>query len=400
MIIIDGYRSLLKATTLDISDSDKVLLPSGKPAKIDDRELVIPSREWLKKNEWKEVYPYHPLCEDPLMGMSPTMQFTNLAIRNALSIKFSALIRDILMVIVDKDLQKQVKDASANEIMAVFAEAKKTSLASWSAVSKTFNKNQYFANVIINRNVVVDDKVVLRKGTVRVPILDNEDESTLLGVSIPKVHVAGIQALTHKLLEGVETNFESNAPRPYFDVLLQFFKAMAGRYNEILTMFGDVIDSGFIDLDWLEHFEDQERVAKMIPKLPGNAGVRIADGKRGTGNDTDSEINPMENLVVPGTSARDEEDRPPWEESRRPQDRSPKSGGASISDMLRGDDRDDRGRRDDRESRRGDRRRNDRGGRGRDSGRGRDRYERDDRGRGRDSRRRDDRSRGFSIHDM
>ncbi len=414
MNAIEFYTALLESLGLTVSEGGVVLRP-GKtetPLEINGKTVVLPTKFYLDQNEWSEVHPFHPLCEDALMGQSETLHLLNAVMRISLSTRYAALIKDILTVSTTKELQQQVADPSVNEITMVFPDVKGGAIKSWTSVYKMFNKNQYFSSLYINRNMEVDGKLYQRVGVPNFPILEENDEATLLGVAITKKDTAGIRALVGKIVEPIPKEFCSSASLPYFDTIIQYYIAMITRYNEIVTMYGAVIKSPLVPTDWIETFEDIEKIRKRIPRLPGNAGVRIdTEGKRNAGLEIDDD-DAFENLKVPAKRKRvdEETDTPPWEDEpetkrERVVDRKAKAKkGGSILNVLHDDE-------DDEEERRGSRRgrdRDDRRSRGRDRDRGSRSRDRDRSSRGRDDRRsssrrdrndRDDR-RGFSISDL
>lgn len=400
MNVIEFYQSLLESMGLIVSEAGHVLRPTKDqdPLQIDGKDVVLPNKFYLSQNDWSDVHPFHPLCEDALMGQSPTFHLLNSVMRIAISQKYAALIRDVLTVATTKELQQQIKDPSANEITTGFPDAKPGAIASWKKVYATFQANQFFAGLYISRNQEVNGTQYQRVGTVRYPILEDDSVKGLLGADITKKDTGGIRALVGKIVEPIPNEFCSNSSVPYFDTLMQYYIAMVTRYNQLVEMFGDVVTSKPISTDWMEGYENLEKLRKRIPKLPGNAGVRVdAEEKRNKGVEVEDD-DAFANVKVPATSRRteeDDDDTPPWEE--RPQDRrhKPKTGG-SILDMTHRRDDDDED--DDRYSRRRGRdsrrdRRDDRRSSRRDDRRD-DRRSRRDRGS-----RRDDRRSGGSVRD-
>lgn len=396
MNVIDFYQSLLESMGLIVSEAGHVLRPSKDqdPLQIEGKDVVLPNKFYLNQNDWSDVHPFHPLCEDALMGQSPTFHLLNSIVRISISQRYAALIKDILKVATTKELQQQIKDPSANEITMVFPDVKSGAIKSWSSVYATFQKNQFFAGLYITRNQEIEGQQYQRVGTVRYPILEDESEKGLLGADITKKDTPGLRAIVAKVVETIPTQYCSNSSVPYFDTLIQYYIAMVKRYNELVEMFGEVLTTKPIPTEWMEGYDNLEKLRKRIPKLAGNAGVRVDnEAKRNAGVDAEDD-DAFANVKVPTTSRRavvDEDDNPPWEEKERPQDRrsKPKSGG-SILDMThrRDDDEDDRdsrrssrrdrGRSRDRDSRRGSSRRDDRRSSRRDRGRSRDRDDRRD----------------------
>lgn len=390
MNVIEFYQSLLESTGLIVSEAGHVLRPSKDqdPLQIEGKDVVLPNKFYLSQNDWSDVHPFHPLCEDALMGQSPTFHLLNSIIRISLSQRFSALIKDILKVATTKELQQQIKDPSANEITMAFPDVKTGAIKSWTSVYATFQHNQFFAGLYISRNQDINGQQYQRVGTVRYPILEDESEKSLLGADITKKDTAGLRAVVAKVVDTIPTQYCSNSSVPYFDTLLQYYIAMTKRYNELVEMFGDVLTTKPIPTEWMEGYDNIEKLRKRIPKLAGNVGVRVdTEEKRNAGVEVEDE-DAFAKVKVPTTSRRvgEDVDTPPWEDER-PQDRRNKAPtGGSILDITHRQD--DVGEEDDRlGSRRGSRGRHSERRRGRDDRRS---ARRDDRGtsrRGRDTRR-------------
>ena len=330
------YQALLESAGLIVSEAGHVLQPtkSEDPIQVDGKDLVLPTKFYLDQNEWSEVHPFHPLCEDALMGQSPTFHILANIIRISLSQRFAALIKDVLTVGVTKELQQQVRDPSANEILAAFPDVKSGAIKSWATVYGTFAAGKHFASIYIARNKDFEGKQHQRVGETTFHVLEGDSDNSLLGAVIPKKDTAGIRALVTKVLETIPTTYGSNASVPYLDVLLRYYIEMAKRYNEIVTQFGAVITAKPIDMEWVEGFEDIERLRKRIPKLPGNAGVRsesdMVQKKKVDVEEKDNDA--FSKIKTPKARASIKDMAPPWDEEDEPK-RNTRSGRRPVEDV-------------------------------------------------------------------
>lgn len=386
MEILDKYRSLLTSVGLRVTEGDFVVLPvkNESPVKVGGKEVVVPSKVYLDQNDWTKYHPFHPLCEDALMGQSPTIHLLQNAMNICLTSRYTALLSDIFTVVNDNDLAKTVASQKANELVSVYPEMKPTVIASWTAIRSVFTSDptKRFVSLVMSRSQQIDGTTYLRTGTSYCPLTEDRSDVGLLGAKISKKDTGGIRSIVSRILEPVPTIYKSNANAPYFDVLCQWFIAHANRYNEILGYFGKTISSEPIDISWEFSEDDYARLSRRIPPLPGNAGAKLVEPKRGAGDPDDTELGGNKSPI-------DVDDEPPFDvadeadDADKPTRRKGKSGGKSWRDVAdEADDDDD----DDRRSRR----------RGRDRSRDRDRDRRDRRGRDRDRDhdRRDRRDRG------
>jgi len=321
MNIIESYTALIESNGGIVTEAGAVLKPTKKqdPFLIGDKPVVLPTKYYLDRNDWDDVHPFHPYCEDVLLGQSPTFHFLTDIIRCNLTLKYSALIKDILTIATTKELQSRVANPEANKLLTVFPDAKATAIANWNKVYATFAKGGHFSDIFIGRNNTIDKKLYFRVGRVKFPIIEDDNDSTLLGASLTKKDTTGIRNIVTKLMKPVPTEYRSNHDLPYLDVLMQYYKAMAEHFNATIALFGDVITTKPIPMEWLEGWEDVARLRKRIPKLPGNAGVRIETADiRNSGVEADEDI--YENIKV--RPVKDTSERPPFVPDS-PADRTP-----------------------------------------------------------------------------
>lgn len=276
MSALKFYEALLASNTAIITDDGKVLKPNKTktPFKVGGKEVVLPTVERLRENVWDEIHPFHPLCEDVMMGQSPTLHLLMDIIKRNLTSKYTALIQDILTVSSNKDLQSKIVNPKAIKILSAYPEAKAGAVKSWAKV-RTKVASSFMLNCYISRSVVIDDIHYQRSGVVTCPILETREESSILGVQVTKKDAAGIYNLVYILLDDLCITYNSNHTVPYLDVLLQHYGAAVKRYNDVVEMFSPVITSEPIDYSWMEYWKDVETIRKAIPRLPGNAGTKI-----------------------------------------------------------------------------------------------------------------------------
>lgn len=423
MKIIEHYTESLTSMGLKVDEeTGKLMLANGDVLNIEGDDVVIPLKELQKKNEWDGIHPYHPLCEDVLLGMSDTHRLLQRMIEKSISVRFVTLISSVLSVAVIPSLQKQCKNPKSKKFLTAYPnikpvdeKGKSEATAAWKKVyDEKLTAGIDILRISLHREKTIDGELYLRTGTIWSPLLDAEDDkSYLFGVKVKSNTLAiGMRNLITAFVEPLITEIQSSAPAPYYDVLMRFYVAASKRYNELLEMFEPVVKLESVDLSWEGDLDEVDSFRRRIPELPGNAGTPLA-GKPMVTSD-EGKIALMSNVKVERVRTKDVDDAPPWSDeptSRRGEKRKSTGRLAAMLDGRGTDDDDYDDRRDSRErtnerrvslDRSRDRDRDRGRSRTRDSGRGgprergRDR-DRDRRDRERDSRRR---STGPSLRDM
>jgi hypothetical protein len=349
MNCIEFYTSLIQTLGLDTSEADVLVKPNGEALEIEEKPVVLPSKMYLNKNEWDDVVPFHPLCEDALHGQSPVFKaIYNVAVRT-LIMRYSALIKDIIAVGNDKDLQSKISNPDMMEILKAYPDIKPGVSTTWSKIYKKLAEDKRpMLGLFIKNNQTIDGDFYQRVGRVYVPILEEDEENIddkILGVEVkPKKAVKGIRNIVHKVMGDLnEMTIKSNDRTPTCKVLLEFLYAAFSRYNELVEGFGEAISSEPVTLDWYDEIDNIDRFGKLIPKLPYNNGISLSkEEKQNAGVELDDVSQESKSLL----NASDDEDN---SRLRNPERRSrpgmskrgqEKASGGSLLDQVYDDEED------------------------------------------------------------
>lgn len=393
-------QDILESLGAKVTDAGVVLNPmTEEPYQIGGKDIVIPTKHYLDQNDWSEVHPFHPLCEDVMMGQSETYHFMLRLWRANTTVRFMTLITAILEVANDPKLAKEVKNPEFAKLP--IPNVKDTTLKAWKKLRGHFKK-EHFLKLYVSRSEDIDGTKYLRRADLNIPFLETEGGKPF-GLQISIADANTLRELVKHLFEPILKPHGSNHAIPYTDVLLQVQKATAEQYNKYADMLSKVHSLPLIPLEWLSAYDDMDKFRRHIPKLPGNEGTKLDTGAktRQAGVEPETDLYSQANVARKPQVERVVDDEPPFEPDtvrRRRDDKASGSGRVSLNDMMRDpedlrDDRDDRGRG---RGRRDDRR----GGIDLLDRRSRRRDDRDDRGRGRG--RRDDRrgGGGFRLGDL
>lgn len=364
-------QEVVESLGATVTDAGVVLNPATQePYQIGEKDVVIPLKTYLEENMWDTLHPFHPLCEDVMLGQSPTYHFMLRLWRANTTIKFLKLIKVILDVAADPKLSAEVKDPAFAKLP--IPKVKETTIAAWKRLMARFAK-EHFLKLYVSRSEDIDGEKFLRRADLNIPLLETEGGKPFgVQASIPDSNT--IRELVEFLFRPMLKPMGSNHAIPYLDVLLQMQMATAKQYNKYVKMLSKVQKLEPMPTGWFKEYPDMDKFRKHIPKLSGNEGVKLetSSTKRNSGVELDDELYEQANVTV----RKPKEDQPPFEPDPPRRDRgSAKSSGLSLSSMLKDKeelssggeydrryterppldlfDRRDRNRRDDRESSRG-----------------------------------------------
>lgn len=422
MNTVEFYSSLLTSMGVIVDEHGAILKPDGKSQyKIDGKDLVLPTNALLDENEWSKRHPFHPLCEDALLGQSPTIRWLTKAVRAYIIENMCEVASLILNVASNPALQEKAKDPKVHDVLVHAKTATDKTVAAWKSVSDAIKNGKIDpVSIYLSRSNPGTDAKFFRTCAVSMDILaDKTNDVYIMGITCKtKRDKLAIIELLEFLIDGIDLEVGSVDGSPYFHSLVKMASQFMTKFNKIYKTFRNVSPVKPHAADWIKEVDNLKQFLGRIPSLPGNEGEKPKKAtkvKIEGANDV-----PAVNILGNIEEKRTESDTPPWREEKvaaiakqaeegpsKPTERVrltdflgsnkpsiDRSRDNSFRDRLRGnDDRDDRYDR--REERRGDDRYERRSDRDRDydRDRNRDRYDRDDR-------RSDRGSRTMSVDDI
>ena len=359
---VDGlYEAILNSMYCTVDADGRIIHEMVKePFKINDKDVVLPTKELLVENNWEKRHPFHPLSEDILMGQSPTIHFLIKRVTAGLTLRISTLMSSMLAVAASTDLQGRLQDGAYVAFLEPANHAKTSTVNGWGKVMSSFKTTQ-FLSMYVARAKVIGDKPFLRVANIASPYLeDTTDDVMLCGVKLnSKADKRMIVALLRSLLPEKLLEVGCNGNVPYFESILTLHRNIHKHLNDVVKPFKPLANEldGFkpFKLDWWKWVKDNglEQFIGLIPALPGNEGE--AELGRGPEKEPDPELVALAGRTNISARKRDE-NSPPWsEENPVPRAVEKATTGGGINIMV-GDDENDRNRRDDRDrGRRSDR---------------------------------------------
>lgn len=338
------YQDIIESLGGKVTDAGAILNPAkDTPYQIGGLDVVIPTKVFLDANDWSAVHPFHPLCEDALMGQSETYHFLLRLWRANTTVRFSELITAILTIAADPKLTKEVKNPDFAKLP--IPQAKDSTVKAWKKLRSRFAK-EHFLKLYVSRSEDIDGVKYLRRADLSIPLLETEGGKPF-GTQISTADADTIRGLIRHLFEPMLKPHGSNHATPYFDVLLQVQKDTAEQYNKYASMLSKVQTLPMMPVAWLEAYPDMDKFRRHIPTLPGNEGSKLETAPRNSGIEPEDDLYSQANIKV----RKKDDDTPPFDPdppraSRRHDDQKD-DGRLTLSSIMRDkrelEDRDSRG---------------------------------------------------------
>ena len=343
MEIIEFYTDVLKSFGATVTEDGQVISPNNKPLEIKGKKLVLPTRERLKKNDWSETWPFHPMCEDAVMGQSALIHWLSKTTKIALTVAITQIVSLVLETAARPELQEQAKDPKLVDILGSCKGAKASTLTCWNRIVTKINDSEVeLLHIALNRGGTIDGEKYHRVCKVHFPMLDdNDDDGLLCGVKVSKTDKAAILGLLRYVLSDVTWVFGSNDTVPYFHSLMSMYASFIKRYNFFAKVLKRISDFKVKSTDWILELNDLRQYLNKIPKLSGNEGELTRAAKK-VAEAVKPSTDLYDNIKVSDRVRTDVEtttdDKVPWDETPKeviPTTTKPQPAGAiKLSDII------------------------------------------------------------------
>jgi len=352
-----------------------------KPVRLNGSRLVFPTEKFIREGNWTDRTAFHPLAEQISEGPSPVLN----ANKNYMTERLKVTIQELAMALIElaaEPKRHKALTAKASAFLKKVIDADQKTVDTMRKVVKDAVGSAPEKHLLTMFLKNKTDDGSLRACHVSFPIMDDahtDDTSEFFGVKMPrktKDKALLVAVLEYILGDEEERKAYSSGSKdgsaPYYHSLLLSFRKLTERLNGLLELHAPACAhlEGFkFGMGWVAALDGFGEFAKKygvsVPALPGNTGredeeeesVYDASGEAvGVVDDLPWEETDDERDRRLGRSDRRDvrEDR---RDSREPSRDQGRSGKGSLKDLLGGrrDERDDRGRDRDRDSRRDDR---------------------------------------------
>lgn len=296
------YKSILHSLDLKEDAEGRLSMMLGDdpyPCTVDNKRLVLPTREVLRNPDWNANIAFHPLSENIAREQSPVLKKMRHLVNMRLTTSIAIQLVELMSIAADTNSHKTLSPKQS-AMLTVVPDVDEKTVEVLRKVIETIDpvgKNR-LVNVYLARGGTVKGRKWSRLASVVFPIVKEFDgeENVIYGVKMRKKDKIAIIALLNWLIPGIDTEDtysvgSSSMIAPYFDSLMGAFITVSDRLNTVAKMFKASYtdyDSAYIKLSWAKEFSDLEKFKEMIPSLDGNDGDMI--DKRGVVADDEATV--------------------------------------------------------------------------------------------------------------
>ncbi len=283
--IQDFYKQVLAALSHRVEEDDLItfITPDGeaRPATVEGRRLVLPSKARLKDGFDDELQPFHPIAENiARKGASPVLANMQRVARALIANHFTAIAEHLLMVASEPSLHKDLPP-DCSEYLKKVPQADKKCLQNFQElIKKAIAKNALITLYLKNGGKLQGEKVN-RLCVIRFPIMDHleTDDDTVLGVKLRKKDKKTIAALLHYIMpfgdDPEEYSAGSNSKvAPFLDAFLKAYLKIGKQINKLIHRYNKPLNMDMrpLDLHYEESLEHLRDYYDKLPSLRGNEG--------------------------------------------------------------------------------------------------------------------------------
>lgn len=288
--LIGSYTELLE--TMHVHPNEKGLLSlnistdeleHNIPVTINEKRLVLPTKDNLSNLKDGSLMAFHPLGEHTLRGESEVIKWLKNNIKFNLSYAITNLLLALSDLSVDKDKQKKTT-SKQGEFLKLASDANdKTNKAMMKLLDK---QTDQLISLYNKRDDGEKDGVEYRRlVVVNYPILEEfeNDGTKVYGVELgSKKNKAALKAIFEYVLRpDIDFNEGSDSDvAPYFISMIKFYEGYLTHLNSLVHTFRKFIpDSSYLKINNMEAFDafmDDSILTKYkraIPALEGNVGA-------------------------------------------------------------------------------------------------------------------------------
>lgn len=290
MNILDLYKSILECGGLTTDDDGFVSIKfdkKGSPVLVNGKRLVLPTQKQLTSENWNDKVVFHPLSENILRGESEVITKMRSVFNIRLNYTFAAVAQNLLTIISSTSEHSKLTPEQG-EVLSAVLEADETTLIAFTKMmvnSIGECPEKAFINIFLKRGGTIGGKKYSRVGIVTFPLYEElkKNQETYYGVKLRAKDRQALIQLYEYMLPGLDKeetyNFGTDSNiAPFLDALMGAVLGIGSKMNDILELFGKLIDSSdqlVFESEWVEAFENLNVMLPQIRQIPvqqGNEG--------------------------------------------------------------------------------------------------------------------------------
>lgn len=289
MKLIDLYKSILTCAGMTYDGEGFVSVKMGKersPARTSDgKQIVLPTLEQQMSGDRSNSVIFHPLQENIMRsGESEVISKLRSVFNIKLNYTFGAIAQSLLSLCASiADHRKLSPDQS--EMLSIIKDVDEKTIVAFSTMmlnSLKGSPDKSFVNIYLKRKAIFADKTYARGGVVTFPLYAEllKDQERYYGVKLRAKDKTALIQLHQYIFPGIDEaqsyNRGSNSDvAPFIDALMNTVMGIASKYNDVLELFGDIIDAHddlVFSSDWVESFENLQDIVPQIRQIPMQSG--------------------------------------------------------------------------------------------------------------------------------
>lgn len=287
MNILDLYKSILECGGLTTDDEGFVSIKfdkKGSPVLVNGKRLVLPTQKQLTSENWNDKIVFHPLSENILRGESEVITKLRSVFNIRLNYTFAAVAQNLLTIISSVGEHNKLTPEQG-EILSAVMDADETTLVSFTKMmvnSIGECPEKAFINIFLKRGGTINGKKYSRVGIVTFPLYEElkKNQETYYGVKLRSKDRQALIQLYEYMLPGLDMeesyNFGTDSNiAPFLDALMGTVLGIGSKMNDILELFGKLIDSGdqlVFESEWVDAFENLTVMLPQIRQIPAQQG--------------------------------------------------------------------------------------------------------------------------------
>jgi len=339
------YKQVLAGLSHRVEDDDLISFvePGGKvrPATVEGRRLVLPTKARLKDGFDDELQPFHPIAENiARKGASPVLATMQRTARALIAHQFTTLAENLLAVAAEPSLHKDLPP-DCSEYLKKVPQADKKCLQNFQElVKKAIAKNALITLYLKNGGKLQGEKVN-RLCVIRFPIMDHleSDDTNILGVELRKKDKKTISALLHYIMpfgdDPEEYSAGSNSKvAPFLDAFLHAYLKVGKQLNKLVHRYNKplAMEMEQLDLHYEESLNHLNDYYDKLPSFRGNEGSLSKDEEEEATAAPAQPTQPVQPTQPPGYGSHPQQPTTPPPPPPQPQ-QSGKSG-MSLDEFL------------------------------------------------------------------
>ena len=283
MKLNDLYKAILAFCGLAVDDEGCITVAMASkrtPATIGGIPLVLPTEEHLRTSNPKEKIVFHPLSESTLGPISKVVEYMRDTINMRLNYAYGIIGQSLLSLAASPGLHNNLSPDQTEMIIAL-GDVDDKCLTNFIALMTTSFKadpERAFVNVYLKRGGSRRGVRYSRVGVTTFPGLDllgKPDSEILSKLKLRAKDYEVFKAMFNYIIPNSQVAEEYNAGcdgvAPSVEALMRTAATVASRFNDIIDLFKDHIDSAdnvVFNSDWVEPFNDLASYQAEIRRIP------------------------------------------------------------------------------------------------------------------------------------